>query len=193
MNGYEASRKIRQLPGGDKSRIIALTASAIKGERERCLEAGMDDYMTKPVIMEKLSRQLLHLELKPDVQGITQEKEEISEYSFDLEKFKENVKMVDEGILSEMLTLLMHQLQEDVPRLKPALEQHDFRTIRSIAHKHKGSTGTAGMPVLSDLFIKLESRSAEEQTQLNTLIDEVESTFRQVKNEVLATFPDLVI
>lgn len=63
MDGFEATRQIRNLPG-DRSRVpvIALTANAVKGDRERCLAAGMDDYLTKPfrpdLIREALERWL---------------------------------------------------------------------------------------------------------------------------------------
>ncbi len=56
MDGYETSRRIRA--GGSSTPIVALTASAMSGDRERCLAAGMDDYLTKPVQRDTLRRTL---------------------------------------------------------------------------------------------------------------------------------------
>src|SRR5207245_4931442 len=59
MDGLEASRRIRRTLGpGSRPRVIAMTAHALQGDRERCFEAGMDDYLTKPLDLDALSEAL---------------------------------------------------------------------------------------------------------------------------------------
>lgn len=60
MDGFEATRRIRAGEQGTASHmtIVAMTANAMQGERERCLSAGMDDYLTKPILFEELERMM---------------------------------------------------------------------------------------------------------------------------------------
>jgi two-component system, cell cycle response regulator DivK len=63
MDGYQAIPRIRNLPEGESIPVISVTAQAMKGDRERCLEAGASDYLAKPVdvdALDKLLKQYLH-------------------------------------------------------------------------------------------------------------------------------------
>lgn len=61
MDGLEATRQLcAQIPTPQRPRIVAMTANAMQGDREMCLEAGMDDYLSKPIRVEELVEALLH-------------------------------------------------------------------------------------------------------------------------------------
>jgi CheY-like chemotaxis protein len=63
MDGFETARAIRKLrASGDQPKIIAITAYALKGDREKCLDAGMDDYISKPVKLDDLEEVLAKVE-----------------------------------------------------------------------------------------------------------------------------------
>ena len=58
MNGYEATEAIRQLETSSKTPIIGLTAGVMPGEKEKCLNAGMNEYMSKPVVKETIEKMI---------------------------------------------------------------------------------------------------------------------------------------
>ncbi|MDO7173265.1 PAS domain S-box protein [Mariniflexile sp. AS56] len=70
LSGFEATEQIRLLEkDGDHLPIIALTARTVKGEKERCLSHGMDDYITKPVILDRMKKTIIDFLVKPQVQN----------------------------------------------------------------------------------------------------------------------------
>jgi CheY-like chemotaxis protein len=72
MDGLEATKAIRSLeaPNGPRVAILALTAHALEGQRERCLAAGMDDFLTKPITLEALTMALAHQRVRCEERAV---------------------------------------------------------------------------------------------------------------------------
>ncbi len=127
MGGIEASQIIRK-ELKIETPIIALTANAIKGDLEKCVAAGMDDYLSKPYHQIDLNRVL--------TKWIEPNKEIVKESLINLSKLEE---MGDPDFLEKMLNLFLVEAGKDITIIKKAIEQSDFDQIRSTAHKMKPS------------------------------------------------------
>ena len=72
LDGYEATRRIRKMPGMQDFPVIAMTANAMKGDRELCLASGMNDYVSKPIRLDRL-REVLSRYLPAAAQALQHE------------------------------------------------------------------------------------------------------------------------
>lgn len=170
MDGYEAARRIRELeasPGWTrpKSRIIAMTANVMSGERQRCLEAGMDDYVPKPIKQPELAAALAVLipgtgsgageaagaAGEPVDEGVRATLKQLAE-----ELGEDNV--VD--LLAEWMGDFANAAA-DLDRLAGGTEQPE---LRRAAHSLKGSSSLFGLSVMEKLLHQLEQLAAESDT-----------------------------
>ena len=146
MDGLEAARRIhREWPGHERPRIIAMTANAMQGDREICLAAGMDDYVSKPIHSEELAAALGRCApreggvLDPD--ALAQLRERVGDHAFVLE-------LVD-TFLGDAPALLK--------TLRGALE--DAKRLRRAAHTLKSNGRVFGAKRLAELCQELEAKA----------------------------------
>ncbi|MBI4865675.1 MAG: response regulator [Candidatus Wallbacteria bacterium] len=143
MDGLQATEAIRRLesPQGRRTRIVALTAHALKGDRERCLAAGMDGYMTKPIrpgqlceVVEKRSMPA-EVEAEPAAQAPSDEPatSEIARETL-LEKFDGNLEA-----FTEIATVYLENVPRFLSDITRALESRDLETLAGAAHSLKGT------------------------------------------------------
>ena len=139
-DGFEATKIIREneRQTGKHTPIVALTAHAMKGDREKCLECGMDDYLSKPIKPEELVKVLARYETASDVKKTVSENEDMSGSIVDKEELYGRL-----GDDSELLQELVEMFLEDYPplldKLKSAINNGDFESIERTAHTLKGS------------------------------------------------------
>ncbi len=200
MGGLEATRHIRKQDSSALSPdipIIAMTANAMKGDREMCLEAGMDDYVPKPVNPRELAAALKRhfprtvgqpdpIEARVDETceegGERQPDERAFDASFLLEQFEGD---------TEAVAAVMEVFAEDAPKqirlLKDALRDHDLDAVRRHAHSLKGAAGNVGASALRDLSLQAENAgSAEDLAGATAAVQSMDQVFDELEAAVAA-------
>jgi len=187
MDGYEATGEIRRPESkvlNHEVPVIAITANAMKGDREKCLNAGMDDYLSKPIYPKELSEILEKWIGEQD--SSQQEDTAVSDIEpvqniFDKAGFLDRL-MGDEELANEILG----EFLEDVPRkftaLKEALENGDVPSVQLQAHTIKGQSANVGGEALSETALEIEK--AGESGDLETVkarMTELEAQFDRLK------------
>jgi two-component system sensor histidine kinase/response regulator len=160
MDGFQATAQIRN-NGRQRIPIIALTANAMDGEQERCLEAGMDDYLSKPVRLEELVKKL-ELWTRPNVNVTVNEVASKITHATNireaLDQFTAN--MAEEGIERDDVALLLGSFLATskvvMVDAQEAIRAKDSQALALAAHTLKGSTAIFGLTDLAGLASELE-------------------------------------
>lgn len=143
MNGFEASRAIRQNEAGTDRHIpiIAMTANAMKGDREQCLAAGMDDYIAKPIystqlypLLEKYASLSQHPTAEPLPFGASRDAP-----VFDADTFSENIG--DGPLMLELIRLFFEESQPMLGNACLALHELDAEALHQASHSLQGLVG----------------------------------------------------
>ncbi len=192
MDGYEATRQIRSSePAGARIPIIAMTAHALQEDRDLCLEAGMDDYMTKPVQPEALRRVLDAYLIGKDrgenaVQPPKDEPDKGNERKEILDRMQE-LACGDDGFVQELLGLFLSESEKRLASLGEAIRCQDLELVKREAHTLKGSSANAGAESMREKAYRLEKLSQEGspedmQKAFQDLAEQFERTRRMLED-----------
>ncbi|HSE08085.1 MAG TPA: response regulator [Nocardioidaceae bacterium] len=160
LDGYAATRTIRDLePEGERIPVLAMTAAAVEGEREKCLAAGMDDFLSKPVDPEALGA-VLRRWLSPDGREptATVTTRDPHEGVLDHDRL-DMLRDLDPGntsYLDKAIANFVARVPESVHAIRTATAAHDHDGLTQAAHRLKGSALNLGLPTVGHLAHELE-------------------------------------
>jgi len=188
MDGYEATRQLRRAEAGTGRHlpVIAMTAAAMAGDRETCLDAGMDDYITKPVSVDAISN-VLDRWIVPTIladSGRGESGPAAENPVLDPERFAV-LRDLDAGD-GDLLQTIIHEYVKDSAQLLAAIwaaiAEGDPQTVERNSHTLKGASANLGAVRLTEICGKLEAlgRAAALGTAPR-LVDEANAEFERVR------------
>jgi len=203
MDGYEATAEIRRREAGGLKRttIIAMTAHALAGEREKCLAAGMDDYLSKPVRTRELATMLerwiastneplqtgqpfTKLRSGLDRRGPHPRRRvvvEVVDLSV-LESFREIQQEGSPDLVSELINLYIDDTRSRLVQMRTAVNERDVKKLQTTAHSLKGSSGNLGIRGMSALCVELETRLTHKgMGGVSRIVTRLDDEFRRVE------------
>jgi PAS domain S-box-containing protein len=209
MDGYDATRAIRQLDSAkSKIAIMAMTANALKEDRDRCIACGMDDYLSKPIRKEDLAQKLAEWEKKifaqnaiaPPVittpiitdhvnaQSISPDQNPNNSESLPLIdwSYLESIAEGDEEFKTELMQTYYESTSKSLEQLKQAIAENNYHMIIRIAHSIKGASSNLGlisMAAIADDLQQVDKDQTEENIQ--EMFKKMQSLFSQIQNSLL--------
>jgi CheY-like chemotaxis protein len=172
MDGMEATRAIRSgaVPGSRQVPIVGLSAHALKEDRERCLAAGMNDYLTKPIDPETLHRVVAEYQPRPRALDIDQGLRAVED---------------DRRFLAELAGKFLAEIPERLVAFRAAVEGEDAAELERQAHSLKSVAGVFGGGRTVDLARCLEMLAAERRlSEARPLLDELAGEIEQIRIEL---------
>ena len=180
LDGYETTRRIRRMeaehPDRPRARIIAMTANAMEGDQRKCLEAGMDDYVSKPLMLPRLEAALVGLSSRgspsnPDLSVLD---------PAILDTFRES------GALAGLVDLYSGELPRQIEALDRAAAAGDTEELLRQAHTARGSASNMGAGRLASQFRRIGSKDSPSaiRESLAAIHKEADTVLAELRREV---------
>jgi len=217
MDGIEATELIRKMPNTKIAQIpiVALTANALKGDNQRYMKAGMNDYITKPYTEAKLLS-VISKYLNPSQQidanskgnlnasPIVSNSKETIQKENNIASAESTLKLYDltmvqligkgnDGFVQKMVALFLDQVPADISKMNEQVEKQEWAQVSKLAHRMKASIESMGINSLKEPIREIETRERNSQsisnTELTGLVHFVTDTLKKVFVQLQEEFP----
>ena len=189
MDGYETTQRIRSRTVVRRPvRIIAMTANAMQGDRERCLEAGMDDYVAKPVCLEALKAALDRTVAGLPAPAARPSPQTRVHLDLDrLAQLKELAEPGEEDPSAEFIGIYLEETPTYVEGIRNSLAGRDAAALKLNAHSLKGSSRPVGAERMAAICAEIEALASKgDFAPVEPMLLELEREFKVVKDLLLA-------
>ena len=177
MDGFQATQRIRRSPDTENVPVVALTASVTEEDRLRCLEAGMNDMVGKPVRLSMLAKALERWVPVSGGRSMRPVSSLPPPATLDLHMVRQLVSLdgEDDDFIRDVMLSYVDQLEESARKLGRALDDEDLETVRLTAHSIKGASKQIGAARVGDLLGTIEREDSVESARkiLEQIEDEV--------------------
>jgi len=191
MDGFEATGVIRDRASGVKNHdipVIAMTAHAMKGDREKCIEAGMDDYVSKPIKPAELVEAISRCLTQPVADETKREGAPAAsaDETFDRSALLDRLGD-DEELLGEVVGVFLDDTPVQIEKLSKALDEKDAEVVERGAHSIKGAAANLSAEELRDVAARMEKAAhAGDLDGVSAMMAELTAKFERLK-AVLST------
>jgi HPt (histidine-containing phosphotransfer) domain-containing protein len=184
LDGLDATRRIcERWPPEGRPRIIAMTANALPEDREACFQAGMSDYLAKPIRGDELAAALKRARPRRDREEDSSE----SEVSLEAAALKQLRDLGGDEFIAEVVDIFLADAPALIASLRSALDGQDTEELRRAAHTLKSNGSTFGAVAFSELCRTVEQRAKEGRLDgVSELLDRIEREYK-VLQEALAS------
>lgn len=182
MDGLQATRAIRQHESehGGHIPIIAMTARAMTGDREECLEAGMDEYIAKPIKASELLTLIGKVLGFPVTEDPSPQDVRPVPPGMDVENALDSVGG-DQALLDDVIDVLLEEAPKNLADMRSAIAAEDSELLRLAAHTLKGSIRIFGFPQAAELAFALETKGKDKTFfETTELLDRLEKAINTI-------------